>query len=507
MSIIHAIHALDDNWLGFPSAFEPDLLRNSKRLRYETRKKKEKEIAVKKVEHSRKGKGKGAGRPATQATRERIPRDSKDKANQLIASMSTSSEDTASEFSDASIYSNEDVDDSPFSNITTSATVSTSQENSPSKGESHLLVDAKFTITFKDGTERTFIVLEVIYSGNGVIGRGPNVYRAKCINERGLPPGAKSWLLWVLIAKFYFPSASRKPETFFVDRARNFAKEHSDEWALNHLPEILAFVDLTNDEEDSVQNRLFKRFGSEEYEKRRLRVSFHEPLEPLMKVTSLLELAQVIYDILQIHQWLYEKPEILHRDISIGNIMFKRDTKGNVLGVLNDFDLASCPGQSDQPSSKHRTGTKPFMAYDLLKSSWLRGHMYRHDLESLFYVLLIICCHYENFKTSISKPPYLKWFTDPVDVVASMKFEFFFDSDESLPIQPFFENFRVWLDQARYQFRQGYSSRPGGGQILLDYVWPTLAGFVSYKNMNRIMCSFQDSPLVRRWNGAGASNN
>ncbi|KIK58604.1 hypothetical protein GYMLUDRAFT_45212 [Collybiopsis luxurians FD-317 M1] len=506
MSIIHAIHALDDNWLGFPSAFEPDLLRNSKRLRYETRKK-EKEIAVKKVEHSRKGKGKGAGRPAAQVTRENIPRKSKDKANQLIASMSTSSEDTASEFSDTSIYSNEAVDAPSSSNIATSATVSTSQENSASEGESHLLVDAKFTITFKDGTERTFIVLEVIYSGNGVIGRGPNVYRAKCINERGLPPGAKSWLLWVLIAKFYSPSASREPETFFVDRARNFAKEHSDEWALNHLPEILACVDLTNDEEDFVQNRLFKRFGSEEYEKRRLRVSFHEPLEPLMKVTSLLELAQVIYDILQIHQWLYEKPKILHRDISIGNIMFKRDTKGNVLGVLNDFDLASCPGHLDQPSSKHRTGTKPFMAYDLLTTNWERGHMYRHDLESLFYVLLIICCHYENFSTSISKPPYLKWFTDPVGVVATMKSDFLLlGARVSLPIQPFFEDIRHWLNHYRSVLKSGFVDFLNNGDQE-DYDLKTFGGKTTYKVLNGYLCSFQGAPLVRRWNGAGASEN
>ncbi|KIK54064.1 hypothetical protein GYMLUDRAFT_144583, partial [Collybiopsis luxurians FD-317 M1] len=122
------------------------------------------------------------------------------------------------------------------------------------------------------------------------------------------------------IAKFHFPSAKRTPETEMVKRATDSA-EQSDNWALEHLPKILDCVDLTSPNDDSVQTQLYKHFGPEKYEKRVLRVPFHEPLEPLMNVKNPLEVAQVIYDIVQIHQWLCEVPKILHRDISIGNIM------------------------------------------------------------------------------------------------------------------------------------------------------------------------------------------
>ncbi|THU96134.1 hypothetical protein K435DRAFT_102725 [Dendrothele bispora CBS 962.96] len=40
-----------------------------------------------------------------------------------------------------------------------------------------------------------------------------------------------------------------------------------------------------------------------------------------------------------------------------------------------------------------RTGTKPCMSHDL-NITWQMGHMYQHDLKSLFYVVLIFCCHY-----------------------------------------------------------------------------------------------------------------
>ena len=93
------------------------------------------------------------------------------------------------------------------------------------------------------------------------------------------------------------------------------------------------------------------------------------------------------------------KAKVLHRDVSINNIMYDiRD--GAYYFVLIDFDMAIVVedhvGRSTyQTSSKHRTGTLPFMAYELIEDAakganlpdWkpLR-HLLRHDYESLFYV-------------------------------------------------------------------------------------------------------------------------
>ena len=90
--------------------------------------------------------------------------------------------------------------------------------------------------------------------------------------------------------------------------------------------------------------------------------------------------------------------------------MYRR--KGEeICGVLNDFDLATIRGDSS-PSSKQRTGTKPYMAIQLLRET--KGdpvvHGYRHDLESLFYVILILTSCFEDGK-EISDPPLQEWFS------------------------------------------------------------------------------------------------
>ena len=134
------------------------------------------------------------------------------------------------------------------------------------------------------------------------------------------------------------------------------------------------------------------------------------------------------------HYWAYTTSHVLHRDISMNNIMwFKRDDE--IVGVLCDWDLAEdhsngdlwavdvgqsgvgVPGKgkgkavpprrsqrlASKPSNqqdvapaaatsdtqekpRYRTGTGPFMAVDLLVSDPPTLHKYCHDLESFFYV-------------------------------------------------------------------------------------------------------------------------
>jgi serine/threonine protein kinase len=82
------------------------------------------------------------------------------------------------------------------------------------------------------------------------------------------------------------------------------------------------------------------------------------------------------------YRWLYEVPKILHRDISLNNLMLRK--AGNVYtGVLNDLDLA-VNVDVKSTSSKHRTGTKPFMAIDLFRPV-PTVHRFRHDLESSLF--------------------------------------------------------------------------------------------------------------------------
>ena len=61
--------------------------------------------------------------------------------------------------------------------------------------------------------------------------------------------------------------------------------------------------------------------------------------------------------------------------------------------MLIDWDLAidvdSKAGAEHAPSALYHTGTGTFMALQLLKFS---PHLYRHDLESFFYILIWCAC-------------------------------------------------------------------------------------------------------------------
>ncbi|KAI0733647.1 hypothetical protein C8Q72DRAFT_771988 [Fomitopsis betulina] len=115
---------------------------------------------------------------------------------------------------------------------------------------------------------------------------------------------------------------------------------------------------------------------------------------------------------------------ILHRDLSINNIMWYR-IGDKLIAVLCDWDLAErqingpasslvphdtqatppdvpmdaelqADDDAAQPAEsevrpRYRTGTGPFMAMDLLRDGPPPPHLYRYDLESLFYILICVC--------------------------------------------------------------------------------------------------------------------
>jgi serine/threonine protein kinase len=101
------------------------------------------------------------------------------------------------------------------------------------------------------------------------------------------------------------------------------------------------------------------------------------------------------------YRWLNEIPKILHRDISLDNVMLRKEGD-KIYAVLNDFDLAVSADVKSM-SSKHRTGTKPFMAIDLIHPD-PTVHMYRHDLESMFYVLVWINSRFHDGQEIVDRP-------------------------------------------------------------------------------------------------------
>ncbi|KAF2174352.1 hypothetical protein K469DRAFT_614801, partial [Zopfia rhizophila CBS 207.26] len=96
--------------------------------------------------------------------------------------------------------------------------------------------------------------------------------------------------------------------------------------------------------------------------------------------------------------------KILHRDISIGNIMLKM---GEDDGFLIDLDLAIRLDRQRASGAPSKTGTKVFMAIGTLYGD--EDHSFMHDLESFFWVLFWICVHWNGPGLPRSKTEYESW--------------------------------------------------------------------------------------------------
>ena len=144
-----------------------------------------------------------------------------------------------------------------------------------------------------------------------------------------------------------------------------------------------------------------------------------------------------------------------------------RIVKSRVYGVLTDYDLASWTSSLTRDytkTSQQRTGTPPFMAFGLLDGS--DGlHLYRHDVESFFYVMVMIATQYEirarrkgdagGVQIRQGKLPFERWFGQPLyEDLASFKKTFLLDL-EYLDLSPTFEDFRGWLLELQISFNRG----------------------------------------------------
>ena len=109
---------------------------------------------------------------------------------------------------------------------------------------------------------------------------------------------------------------------------------------------------------------------------------------------------------------------ILHRDVSIGNIML---TENEDDGFLIDYDLAMRTSNDRASGAPSKTGTKVFMAIDALLGE---PHSFMHDLESFFWVLFWICIHCDGLKGKVKRrivPQYEDWNYLPTERLAREK--------------------------------------------------------------------------------------
>lgn len=138
----------------------------------------------------------------------------------------------------------------------------------------------------------------------------------------------------------------------------------------------------------------------------------------LVDFQSVQELLWGFHDAIEGHRSLVEA-DILHRDISIYNIMLSNPANprsDGKRGFVIDLDLAIEISATEPSGAPHRTGTTQFMAIDVLRA---QRHTFRHDLESFFYVFLWICVTRQPQEGKWN--PLTRWATGDMLDVAEVK--------------------------------------------------------------------------------------
>jgi hypothetical protein len=376
------------------------------------------------------------------------------------------------------------------------------------------------------GSIRSFEVTlgDVISRDPAMVGRSTVVLKGTSVQWPDVP----------LVIKISWPTSTREPETNFLERA-GAAATGKHKWAANHLPNVYYAEDVVFSTDSTIESvaGLFAnaKFADDKkfvYERRTLRIIIQELLYPLKSLASVKEIGQVFVDVTcgtcvlplldsrpltvvpSVHQWLYEYVGILHRDLSPNNIMCRiiegENAERKVYGVLTDYDLSSWTSLMNsnyEKTSKQRTGTPPYMAHELLiETSPL--HLYRHDLESLFYIMLLMAARHtigtpEGEKgcrviTRKSKRlPFQDWFNEPrYHVLGSLKGTFLMGM-QSIKLSPVFEDFLPWLLDLQRCFSTGFRLKPPSSQSLqlawraaiqpADFNDKTLGGHITYANI------------------------
>ncbi|KAJ6598737.1 hypothetical protein B0H10DRAFT_2085083 [Mycena sp. CBHHK59/15] len=287
-----------------------------------------------------------------------------------------------------------------------------------------------FDIKLNDG--RSLTMGETIFQSHGIIGRGTCVSRAKMEVE-----GKEQ----EVIVKWSWPAKTRTPEADLVKIATDLATASGDSWVLNHLPKIL-HAEQKEFDADSPQRRLSEHFG-EDYELRALRIVVQERLRPITELMTAAELGEAFHGIFKCYRWLFEKANIMHRDISRNNLMYRR-IDGKIYGVLNDFDLSVVMGKEPRSTSKQRTGTEPYMAMDLLETDPPPPHFF----DSISN---------RSWK-KIDNPPFDAWDHLPTTALLPKKRQFLADAMTVPPTSNFLALRRLTL-LLHEMFSKAYNAR------------------------------------------------
>ncbi|KAI0645250.1 hypothetical protein C8Q79DRAFT_912191 [Trametes meyenii] len=111
---------------------------------------------------------------------------------------------------------------------------------------------------------------------------------------------------------------------------------------------------------------------------------------PLEQFQSSFQLVSALWCCVNAHAQAYSRANIIHRDISTGNMLLYRNSRGTWQGMLTDWELSKRRDQQDKKERQpDRTGTWQFLSANALNDH-KKSILIEDELESFFHVLIHI---------------------------------------------------------------------------------------------------------------------
>ncbi|KAI0368968.1 hypothetical protein BV20DRAFT_1053504 [Pilatotrama ljubarskyi] len=236
------------------------------------------------------------------------------------------------------------------------------------------------------GTPREFLVGRPIFAAPGVVGRGTRGYVALDITN---PEYVFVFLkdCWRVLQP-----GSEQEGSILV---------YLNEKGVEHIPTALIHGDVEGQRtlsEGICPAPVHERGQQCEFKtKAHYRLAVKEVGLPLKRFRTGKELVRVFLHCLMAHEDAYKKAKVMHRDISVGNIiMVPKIFDGGMVyeGLLTDWELSKRLDQRGLvPGHPHRMGTWQFMSVKAINDPGMHIEL-ADELESMFHAMLWCAVRY-----------------------------------------------------------------------------------------------------------------
>ncbi|EPS97053.1 hypothetical protein FOMPIDRAFT_1091788, partial [Fomitopsis schrenkii] len=235
----------------------------------------------------------------------------------------------------------------------------------------------------RGGTRRKLVVGKTHFSGESITGRGTKCYLAYDVTDHRVVFCKEYW-------RVDLPTSHAEGDVY-VDLHQHGVK---------FIPTPIAAGDVRPGESSLFATRM-QEFLPDDSGRPRLilyRLLLKEIAEPLETYRTSHQLVEVLFQCIIAHEQAWTKAKILHRDISVNNILIYRYlVGGKIHWIAFLVDWAFCKYEHELGLAivqQTRSGTWHFMSAVLLFFPGHFKHVVWHDLESFIHVLHWMCLRF-----------------------------------------------------------------------------------------------------------------